>query len=267
MVSSGPSNQRTVPRKVSPMRRWLLALLSAATLVAGSAQAAGASADQAAGTTTPTWTIQFTGSGTFHSSATLDESSGSCTNNETSSTESDFRWSVTWHNAKLASPAVTGPTTGILAGTTHESDRRTVSKGCGDSASCSKEIAFHADQSTDGDNPAALIGKTSSTHRSNYVLILDLIAGADEQAECSSADPQDQGFYFAGNGTTPSATDPLAATAQIPLAELHHAGKIIVLVQKGAFNYPTTSDCSEQSLGLTCSHDQTWSGTITMTRG
>ena len=77
----------------------------------------------------------------------------------------------------------------------------------------------------------------------------------------------EQGFYFAGNGTTPSATHPLAATAQIPLTELHHSGKIIVLVRKGAFNYPTTSDCSEQSLGLTCSHDQTWTGTLTMTRG
>ena len=61
--------------------------------------------------------------------------------------------------------------------------------------------------------------------------------------------------------------NPLAATAQIPLTELHHSGKIIVLVRKGAFNYPTTSDCSEQSLGLTCSHDQTWTGTLTMPRG
>ncbi len=241
-------------------------MATAATVLAGSAPTAGASSDQPAGATGTTWTIQFTGSGTFNSDATLNASSAACTDKDTSTTESDFTWSVTWHNAKLRSPARTGPITGTLSGTTHESDKKTVSHGCGDSSSCSKEIAFHADESSAGDNPAALVGKTSSIHRSNYVLVLDLISGADEQAGCSSVDPKDDGFYFAGNGVTPSATDPLAATAQIPLSELAHSGKIIVLVKKGAFNYPTTTDCSDRGLGITCSHDQTWSGTITMTR-
>jgi hypothetical protein len=53
------------------------------------------------------------------------------------------------------------------------------------------------------------------------------------------------------------------------VSELKHFGKIIISVHKTAFNYPTPADdnCSNSSLGLTsCSHSQTWDGTITMTR-
>jgi hypothetical protein len=249
------------------MRRWLLVLASAVMVTVGTASVAGASFGQAVGASTATWTVHFTGSGTSESDATINSSSSVCTDIEKSTTASDFSWTVTWHNVKLTSPASTGSITGILTGTAHESYKATVSKGCGDSSSCSKEIAFHADESSTGSNPAALIGKTSSVHRSNYNIVLDLISGADEEAECSSVDPADDGFYFAGTGLAPNATDPLAATARIPLTELRNSGKIIVLVRKGAFNYPTTTDCSDKGLGLTCSHDQTWSGTITMTRG
>jgi hypothetical protein len=219
-----------------------------------------------AGATARTWTIQFTGSGSFDSNATQNSGSAQCTDVVTSATSSEFSWSVTWHNVSLVSPANTGNVTGTLTGTTHESYKQKAGRGCGDSSTCSKDLAFHADESSAGSNPAVLIGKTSSIHKGNYVLILDLISGADEDQECQSVDPNDGGFYFAGTQPSPGATDPLAASTQIPVSELQASGKIIVLVKKSPFAYPQSTDCSDTSLDLTCSHNQTWSGTITMTR-
>jgi uncharacterized protein (DUF2147 family) len=219
-----------------------------------------------AGATARTWTIQFTGSGSFDSNATQNSGSAQCTDVVTSATSSEFSWSVTWHNVSLVSPANTGNVTGTLTGTTHESYKQKAGRGCGDSSTCSKDLAFHADESSAGSNPAVLIGKTSSIHKGNYVLILDLISGADEEQECQSVDPNDGGFYFAGTQPSPGATDPLAASTQIPVSELQASGKIIVLVKKSPFAYPQSTDCSDTSLDLTCSHNQTWSGTITMTR-
>jgi hypothetical protein len=173
---------------------------------------------------------------------------------------------VTWHHVVLASPAVAGSVTGQLTGTAHESDHQ---QGCGTSRSCVKAIPFHADQGSAAGQPAVLTGKMSVAHKTNYVLILDLVASAEEGQACRANDPTDHGFFFAGtpNEENPAATDALAATAQIPLSEFRHAGKIIVLAKKTAFNYPQTTDCSDTALGITCSHNQTWSGTITMTHG
>jgi hypothetical protein len=240
------------------MRRWLVALATMAMVMTGLGNTAGATAR--------TWTIQFTGSGSFDSNATQNSGSAQCTDVVTSATSSEFSWSVTWHNVSLVSPANTGNVTGTLTGTTHESYKQKAGRGCGDSSTCSKDLAFHADESSAGSNPAVLIGKTSSIHKGNYVLILDLISGADEDQECQSVDPNDGGFYFAGTQPSPGATDPLAASTQIPVSELQASGKIIVLVKKSPFAYPQSTDCSDTSLDLTCSHNQTWSGTITMTR-
>jgi hypothetical protein len=240
------------------MRRWLVALATMAMVMTGLGNTAGATAR--------TWTIQFTGSGSFDSNATQNSGSAQCTDVVTSATSSEFSWSVTWHNVSLVSPANTGNVTGTLTGTTHESYKQKAGRGCGDSSTCSKDLAFHADESSAGSNPAVLIGKTSSIHKGNYVLILDLISGADEEQECQSVDPNDGGFYFAGTQPSPGATDPLAASTQIPVSELQASGKIIVLVKKSPFAYPQSTDCSDTSLDLTCSHNQTWSGTITMTR-
>jgi hypothetical protein len=219
-----------------------------------------------AGATARTWTIQFTGSGSFESNANENSGSAQCTDLATSATSSEFSWSVTWHGVALVSPATTGNVTGTLTGTIHESYKLKASRGCGDSSTCSKDFAFHADESLAGSNPAVLIGRTSPFHKTNYVLILDLISGADEDQGCQSVDPNDGGFYFAGTQPNPGANDPLAASAQIPLSEIQRSGKIIVLVKKSPFAYPQSTDCSDTSLDLTCSHNQTWSGTITMTR-
>jgi len=240
------------------MRRWLVAVATMAMLTAGVANIAGATAR--------TWTIQFTGSGSFESNANENSGSAQCTDLATSATSSEFSWSVTWHGVALVSPATTGNVTGTLTGTIHESYKLKASRGCGDSSTCSKDFAFHADESLAGSNPAVLIGRTSPFHKTNYVLILDLISGADEDQGCQSVDPNDGGFYFAGTQPNPGANDPLAASAQIPLSEIQRSGKIIVLVKKSPFAYPQSTDCSDTSLDLTCSHNQTWSGTITMTR-
>jgi hypothetical protein len=240
------------------MRRWLVAVATMALVMTGLANTAGA--------TGRTWTIQFTGSGSFDSNATENLGSAECTDIATSATSSGFSWSVTWHAVALVSPATNGNVTGTLTGTTHESYKLKAGKGCGNDSDCSKDFAFHADESSAGSNPAVLIGRTSPFHKTNYVLILDLISGADEDQECQSVDPNDGGFYFAGTQPNPGATDPLAASAQIPLSELQHSGKIIVLVKKSPFAYPQSADCSNTKLDLTCSHNQDWSGTITMTR-
>jgi hypothetical protein len=240
------------------MRRWLVVVAAMTILMAGLANTAEATAKR--------WTIQFTGSGSFDSNANLNSGSAQCTNLATSATSSEFRWSVTWHNVVLVSPATAGNVTGTLTGMTHESYKLKASKGCGDNSTCSKDFAFHADESSAGSNPAVLIGRTSPLHKANYVLILDLISGADEDQGCQSVDPNDSGFYFAGTQPNPGANDPLAASAQIPLSELQRSGKIIVLVKKSPFAYPQSADCSDTSLDLTCSHNQTWTGTITMVR-
>ncbi len=241
------------------MRRWFVGVASMAILMAGLANTAAATAR--------TWTIQFTGSGSFESNASQNSGSAQCTDVTTSATSSEFSWSVTWHSVALVSPATTGNVTGTLTGTTHESYKLKPGVGCGDSSTCSKDFAFQSDESSAGSNPAVLIGKTSTIHKTNYVLILDLISRADEDQECRSVDPQDTGFYFAGTQPAPGATDPLAASAQIPFSELQRSGKIIALVKKSPFAYPQSTDCSDDSLDLTCSHNQTWSGTITITRG
>ena len=242
------------------IRRCVGSLLVAALLVAGPMRPAGA-----AGTT---WTIKFTGSGTYQSYASLKLASSLCTSTTTSSTDSQFSWSVTWHNVVLSSPAVTGAITGQLSGTAHQSN---IQKGCGTSRNCSEAVPFQADESSDAEQPAALVGKTSSTHTANYVLTLDLLSSAAEMQKCESEDPNDHGFFFAGTPNKenpgPVASDALVSITQIPLSELSHSGKIIVLAKKSAFSYPRTKDCSDKALGIECSHDQTWHGTITMTRG
>jgi hypothetical protein len=250
---------RAVVATVSWMpRSWSGLLLAAALLLAGSTQQAGA--------TSATWTVNFTGTGSYQSNATLKLASSLCTSTNTSRTDSKFSWSVTWHTVSLASPAVAGSVTGLLTGTAHQSDEQ---KGCGTSRNCSEAVPFSADQSSAAEQPAILIGKGSVVHKTTYVLTLDLVASAAQMQKCQANDPNDHGFYFAGtpNKENPSATDALAASAQIPLSELQHAGKIIVLAKKTAFNYPQTTDCSDTALGITCAHEQAWSGTITMTRG
>ena len=177
------------------MRRWLAVVATVAMLMAGLANTAGATAR--------TWTIQFTGSGSFESNASQNSGSAQCTDVTTSATSSEFSWSVTWHSVALVSPATTGNVTGTLTGTTHESYKLKAAVGCGDSSTCSKDFAFQSDESSAGSNPAVLIGKTSTIHKTNYLLVLDLISGADEDQECQSVDPQDGGFYFAVRNRPP----------------------------------------------------------------
>jgi hypothetical protein len=47
-----------------------------------------------------------------------------------------------------------------------------------------------------------------------------------------------------------------------------NCNKIVLVVHKGAFNFPTAGDedCSDTTLGLKCSQSQSWSGTVTLTR-
>ncbi len=247
-----------IAAKAFRLLRWALGVLSAAVILAGPVQQAGAAG--------AAWTITFAGTGSYQSNATLKLVSSLCTSTDTSSTESKFSWHVTWHSVSFASPAVSGSVSGSLTGTAHQSDHQ---KGCGTSRSCAKAVPFQADQSSAAEQPAVLIGKTSAIHKATYVLTLDLVASAAQQQQCRANDPDDHGFFFAGtpNQMNPVATDALAASASMPMSEISHSGKIIILAKKTAFNYPQTTDCSNKPLGITCAHSQTWSGTITMTRG
>jgi hypothetical protein len=166
-------------------------------------------------------------------------------------------------------PPVTGNIIGSMLGTAYETDTRKASADCGGNKDCNKTIDFSADESLSGSNPAALLWHKSASGAQNGVMVLDLLTWADQQAECESEDPDDTGFLVANPASfVPSATDPLAASAVIPVSELKHSGKIVVVVHKTAFNYPTPgdSDCSNTALGLQCSHSQTWDGTITILR-
>lgn len=244
--------------KSYPLRWWLGLPVLAAVLVGLAGQPAGAR-----GTT---WTIHFTGSGSYQSNAS-DKLSALCSSTHTSSTQSEFKWTVTWYHVVLSAPPVTGNIRGILTGTAHETyESKTDCPGAQD-VHCSKEIAFHADESFNGQQPAALLLKKSA---STDILTLDLIASAAETQGCGSVDPEDHGFFFTGTPTSdiPGATDAIATTLQLPMSELRHSGKIVALAKKSAFNFPGPgeTDCSDKSLGLTCSHDQSWSGTVTMTK-
>jgi hypothetical protein len=252
-------------RRLGRVRWWLGLVVSAAVLVGVDTQSVGA---------TPLWTINFTGSGSSKSDATLSSEGGACPTTDTSTVDTTFTWTVTFHHVTLSMPPVTGPITGVLSGTADETDSVKVSGGCKGTNDCDRHIDFHADESSDGEQPAALLFKKAETaapgpQNGTDTLVVDLQASAEEEAQCESQDPNDQGFFFAGQPGSfgPAATDALAASVQLPVSEIRHSGKIIVLANKGAFNYPRDSDCGDPDLGLKCTHSQDWSGRITMTRG
>ncbi len=262
----GSEMVRTPRRKSAdraPLARWWLAL------VAGAALSVGVGAQPVSAT--PLWKIIFTGHGSSKSDATEDLSSAACPGSSVHTTvESTFIWIVTWKHVALSIPPVTGNITGTLYGTTHETDTKKAPAGCGGNSNCDKSFDFTANEGLDGSNPAALLVIKSHNAGAGVNIIPDLLTFSDQDAECESLDPDDTGFLV-GDPTSfaPKATDALAATAVVPVSELKHFGKIIVSVHKTAFNYPTPADddCSDSSLGLTsCSHSQTWDGTITMTR-
>jgi hypothetical protein len=217
---------------------------------------------------TPRWTINFTGHGSSGSDATF-TLGGGCPTKDHSTVKSAFHWSVTWSHVALSTPPVTGNIVGSMLGTAYESETKKVSGGCGGDVNCSKTVDFSATEGLGGSSPAALLFHKSSNGAPDDVIVLDLLASADQTAKCRSLDPNDSGFLVSNTASVnPSATDALAASAVIPVSELNHSGKIIVVAHKTAFNYPTPgeSDCSNTGLGLTCSQSQSWDGTITIIR-
>jgi hypothetical protein len=247
-------------RRSGSRARWLLALAAGTALFVG----VGASPVSA----TPLWTINFTGHGSSDSDATL-TTGGECHASDHSTVKSAFHWSVSWLHVALSTPPVTGNIIGSMLGTAYETDTMKAEAACGGNKNCDKTVDFSADEGLSGSNPAALLFHKSSGGPSDDVIILDLLTFADQEAQCESEDPDDSGFGVANPASfTPSGTDPLAASAVIPLSELRHSGKIILVVHKTAFNYPTPgdSDCSDTDLGLQCNHSQTWDGTITIIR-
>jgi hypothetical protein len=263
MVLTGRRSSRRGGAGRAPLARWWLALVASAALSVG----VGAQPVSA----TPLWKIIFTGHGSSKSDATEDLSSGACPDSTVKTTiESTFIWIVTWKHVALSIPPVTGNISGTLYGTTHETNTKKAPSACGGNSNCDKSFDFSADEGLDGSNPAALLVIKSHSVAAADNVIVDLLTFSDQDAECESLDPDDTGFLV-GDPTSfaPKATDALAATAILPVSELNHSGKIIISVHKTAFNYPTPGDddCSDSSLGLTsCSHSQTWDGTITMTR-
>ncbi len=217
---------------------------------------------------TPLWTINFTGHGTSSSDATL-TLDGGCPTTDHSTVKSAFHWSVSWSHVALSTPPVTGKIVGSMLGTAYQTETKKVSGGCTGDINCNKTVDFSANEGLDGSNPAALLFHKSSSGAAEGVLVVDLLTWADQTAKCESLDPNDPGFLAASPlSFNPSATDALAAAATIPISELAHSRKIVVVAHKTAFNYPTPgdSDCSNTSLGLTCSQSQNWDGTITLIR-
>jgi len=243
---------------------WFALVASTALLVGVDAQPVSA---------TPLWLVNFIGHGSSKSNAKADLSSTGCPDaTDTTSVSSSFFWIVTWHHVALSIPPVTGNITGVLYGHTHETDDKKAPPACGGSHNCDKDFDFTGDQGLDGSNPAALLFHKSlaTGGEGNDILILDLLVFSDQDAECQSLDPDDTGFLVANPASfNPNATDALAASATIPASELRHSGKIIIVVHKTAFNFPTAADedCSDADLGLTeCTQSQSWDGNITLTR-
>jgi hypothetical protein len=242
------------------LARWWLALVAGTALsVAINAPPVGA---------TPLWTIVYTGHGTSSSEATL-TIDGGCPSTDHTSVKSTFHWSVSWEHVALSTPPVTGKIIGSMLGRAYETDTMKASADCGGDKNCDKTVDFSANEGLSGSNPAALLFHKSSSGAASGVITLDLLTFADQQGECESQDPNDSGFLVANPAQpSPSATDPLAASDVIPASELRHSGKIVIVVHKTAFNYPTPgdSDCSNSALGVQCSQSQNWDGTITMIR-
>jgi hypothetical protein len=235
-------------------------------LLAGAAFPVGVDARSVS--STPVWTINFTGHGSSQSDATL-TLNGACPTSDHTTVKSAFHWSVTWEHATLSIPPVTGKIIGSMLGTAYDTETKKVSGGCTGDITCNKTVPFSANEGLDGSNPAALLFHKSSSGAPDDVIVLDLLTWADQMAGCESLDPNDSGFLVSNTASIiPSATDALAASAVIPVSELNHSGKIVVVVHKSAFSYPTPadSDCSNTGLGLTCSQSQSWDGTITIIR-
>jgi hypothetical protein len=214
-----------------------------------------------------TWTVNFTGHGTSQSDATL-TLSGACPTTDNTTVKSAFHWSVTWEHVVLSIPPHTGQITGSMLGMAHQTETKKVTGGCGGDVNCNKTVDFSANEGSDGSNPAALLFHKSSSG-SGDVLVVDLRDFADQMAQCESHDPDDTGFLIQSpTAFNPSATDALAASDVITASELQHSRKIILVVHKGAFTYPTAADedCSNTPLGLKCSQSQSWSGTVTLIR-
>jgi hypothetical protein len=246
-------------RRAHLARCWLTLVAAAALSVTIDAQPVSA---------TPLWTINYTGHGSSASDATL-TIDGACPSTDHTTVKSAFHWSVTWEHVALSTPPVTGKIIGAMLGTAYETDTMKAGAACGGNKNCDKTVDFSADEGLSGSNPAALLFHKSSNGAPDDVITLDLLTFADQQAECESQDPNDTGFLVDNPAQpSPSGTDPLAASDVIPVSELRHSGKIVIVVHKTAFNYPTPadSDCSDTALGIQCSQSQSWDGTITMIR-
>ena len=219
-------------------------------LVAGAALSVGVDAQPVSAT--PLWTINYTGHGSSSSDATLTVT-GACPSTDHTTIRSAFHWSVTWQHVVLSIPPLTGNITGGMLGMAYETETMKAPADCGGNKNCDKTVDFSADEGLSGSNPAALLFHKSANGAPDDVITVDLLTFSDQDAECGSQDPDDTGFLVDNPAQlSPSGTDPLAASDVIPVSELKHSGKIIIVVHKTAFNYPTPpdSDCSNADLGL-----------------
>jgi hypothetical protein len=215
------------------------------------------------------WTVTFAGKGTWNLSESITNAPLCAIPNE-STESSNFAWTVTWKNVVFGARPSAGTGAGHLLGAERESSSMPASLSqCTSKTTCSKgAVPFAADEGSDADQPSILKPVADGPH--SYTLNLELRnSGTIGGSECTNLDSAED-MYIIGKelDTDPTVLGALATQAKVPAAELRTSKKIIVIVSKNPFtNFPVSPDCvTNQIAGVTCTHSQTWSGTVTLVR-
>jgi hypothetical protein len=212
------------------------------------------------------WTVTYAGSGTYTQNGSF-SMAPLCSTPVTSTYSSSFSWSVAWHSVVVGPAPNAGSPSGRLTGTEH-TQRNDPGANCSTPSSCTKDVPFSADEGPSANQPATLkIAVTGAIAEIN----IDLRESATGNGVvCKSAGTSGENYLLVGTKgmPDPQVRGALAAYAKIPVAELRSAKKIIVPVSKNAFtNYPVTPECAPNPIqGLTCTHSQSWTGTVTLQR-
>ena len=242
------------------MRLRLFVFAAAAALIGADAAQPVVAAAPAA------WTVTYAGQGTYTQTGSL-SMAPLCATPVTSEFSSTFSWTATWKNVVIGATSSAGPPSGKLTGSEHQT-RNDAGPNCNAPTTCDKTVSFTADEGPSANQPAVLKIAVTGANAEVNVEVRESATGSG--TGCKSAGTSFENFVLVGTKGLGDTTvrGALAAYAKIPVAELRSAKKIIVNVSKNAFtNYPVVPECTTSSItGLTCTHTQTWTGTVTLQR-
>ena len=218
---------------------------------------------------TALYTVEFVGNGDYARNASAPSACGAMSSTDSSA----FDWDIVWKNVAITSKPDGGvPATGKLYGTTKQTfdgyDLSTA--GCPkQSKRCAGE--FGANEAKGASYPATVKIARKGTGYVLTVTVTNSPSNTGGWTECPSEALNESsekylafGAPFGANGMVA----PLSASEPFSAAELARSGKTTVNVRDTPKNYPgnKTSCNPTNAAGFVCTHKQSWSGHLIVTR-